>query len=138
MKMSTLTTQLQELKKQQEELMKRIQEEAETKKKLNNASSIERLEALVEPITEHLNKTLGNKPLGISVSSMNERNQYQHNYEQKLQRWISLRRQATHHKPRKNAELEKEEIYVTLIGILKKQDERIKNLESQLNQHCIL
>jgi hypothetical protein len=35
---------------------------------------------------------------------------------------------------RKNAELEKEEIYITLIGILKKQDERIKILESKLGE----
>ena len=54
--MSAFKTQLEQLKKQQEELEKRIQEEAENKKKLNNDASIERLEALVEPITEFLDK----------------------------------------------------------------------------------
>mgnify|MGYP001235740001 CR=1 FL=1 len=34
--------------------------------------------------------------------------------------------------PKKVDDLEKEEIYVTLIGILKKQDERIKELEKKL------
>mgnify|MGYP006249626767 FL=1 len=34
--------------------------------------------------------------------------------------------------PMKREQLEKEEIYVTLIGILKKQDERIKELEKKL------
>ena len=52
--MTTLVQQLEQLKKQQEELEKRIQEEAETKNKLNKEASIERLETLVEPITEYL------------------------------------------------------------------------------------
>jgi hypothetical protein len=37
-----------------------------------------------------------------------------------------------HYIPRKNVDLEKEEIYVTLIGILKKQDEKIKELEKKM------
>ena len=52
--MAALVQQLEQLKKQQEELEKRIQDEAETKKKLNKEASIERLEALVQPITETL------------------------------------------------------------------------------------
>ena len=35
-------------------------------------------------------------------------------------------------RPPMNKELLKEEIYVTLIGILKKQDERIKELEKKM------
>ena len=49
--MSALTQQLEQLKKQQQELEERIQKEKETKKKLEDESSIERLEALVQPLT---------------------------------------------------------------------------------------
>jgi len=36
--------------------------------------------------------------------------------------------------PQKRKDLLQEEIYITLIGILKKQDERIKILESKLGE----
>jgi len=119
--MSALTTQLEQLKIQQEELEKRIQEEAETKKKLNNEASIERLEALVEPITENLNY-IG--PRDNIDRQPRLRNQYIKKHE------IALS-QYNNRISRKNADLEQEEIYITLIGILKKQDERIKILESK-------
>lgn len=128
--MAALAQQLEQLKKQQEELEKKIHEEAETKKKLNNEASIERLEALVEPITETLNKTstcYNNWP--------QPRNQYNIQYEQALQKYnleIIQRPNRNHSIPRKNSDLEKEEIYVTLIGILKKQDQRIKELEKKI------
>ena len=129
--MSALTTQLEQLKKQQEELEKRIQEEAETKKKLNNDASIERLEALVEPITETLNY--------IRKGNCNnqQRKQYNMQYELALQNYnreIIQRPNSEHFTPRKNDVLEKEEIYITIIGILKKQDERIKELEAKLHK----
>ena len=134
--MSALTQQLEQLKTQQEELEKRIQDEAETKKKLNNEASIERLEALVQPITETLDFVDPNN----------------HNYNQagKSQR-IALEERLKHdilayncaindattrkHRPyprpiRRKGDLENEEIFVTIIGILKKQDERIKELEA--------
>ena len=62
--MAALAQQLEQLKLQQEELKKKIQEEEERKKKLNNEASIERLEELVQPITDTLNykrKKLPNK-----------------------------------------------------------------------------
>ena len=54
--MSTLTQQMEQLKKQQADLEERIKKEEETKKKLENESSIERLEALVQPLTEVLDR----------------------------------------------------------------------------------
>lgn len=54
--MSTLTQQMEQLKKQQADLEERIKKEEETKKKLENESSIERLEALVRPLTEVLDR----------------------------------------------------------------------------------
>ena len=53
--MSSLIEQLNELKRQQAILSCKIKEEEERKRKLDNKSSIERLEALIEPITQHLN-----------------------------------------------------------------------------------
>tara|TARA_B100000902_G_scaffold293120_1_gene279619 strand:+ start:5009 stop:5464 length:456 start_codon:yes stop_codon:yes gene_type:complete len=135
--MSALTTQLQQLKEQQEELEKRIQEEEERKKKLNNEASIERLEALVEPITECLNNCRSGHPQQLSY-----REQSQQVYDQQLRQYnynlVDVRyknRLNDLHRPRKRDELEKEEIYVTLIGIIKKQDQRIKKLEELVSQH---
>ena len=133
--MSALTDQLQQLKKQQAELEKRIQEEAENKKKLNNEASIERLEALVEPITEILNKHDKRHPQVENTI----RKQCMKTFEYQLNDYNSKiiqnpTRINNYIKPRKNLELEKEEIYVTLIGILKKQDKKINTLESELNK----
>ena len=136
--MSALTQQLEQLKTQQEELEKRIQDEAETKKKLNNEASIERLEALVQPITETLDFVDPNN----------------HNYnqtgksprialEERLKHDIlvyncAINDATTRNRPyprpiRRDKDLENEEIFVTIIGILKKQDERIKELEAKLH-----
>ena len=126
--MSALTTQLEQLKIQQEELEKRIQEEAETKKKLNNEASIERLEALVEPITEILNYI----EHGTSADSYRYQNIQHHEKEMTVYNSEIIRRpDRTHRVPQKNMILSNEEINITLIGILKKQDERIKILESK-------
>ena len=127
--MAALAQQLEQLKLQQEELEKRIQEEEERKKKLNNEASIERLEALVQPFTDTLNHT--NTRHGNT-----QRIQYIMRYEQELQNYnqqIIQRPNIQHFKPRKNLELEKEEIFVTLIGILKKQDEKITKLAESID-----
>ena len=125
--MTTLTQQLELLKQQQEELEKRIQEEKEHKQKLNNEASIERLEALVEPITRQLD---------YDKHDMSKRKEYTIQYECSLNNYnnaIAKYPNGRHgFAPKKRDELEKEEIYVTLIGILKKQDERIKELEKKL------
>ena len=127
-----LAAQLQQLKKQQEELEKRIQEEAEIKKQLNNEASIERLEALVEPITETLDfvqvhsslnnrskREMGTKGYDLSWDE----------YHQKMQIYPN----RDHFPPRKGNDLEREEIFVTIIGILKKQAKKIKDLEDIIN-----
>ena len=157
--MSALTTKLEQLKKQQEELEKRIQQEAETTKKLNNAASIERLEALVEPITEfldkqrnHLNQTTrragatydnqnrifcadGWQPRQEFESSSIRQKFENENIQETFIEDMDIAYTVKEEGLNIVTILEREEIYVTLIGILKKQDERIKNLESQLNQH---
>ena len=66
--MSALTQQLEQLKKQQQELEERIKKEEENKQKLENESSIERLETLVQPLTKMLERrtfegTSGNTPI---------------------------------------------------------------------------
>tara|TARA_B100000941_G_scaffold216333_1_gene159308 strand:+ start:63 stop:446 length:384 start_codon:yes stop_codon:yes gene_type:complete len=126
--MTTLTQQLELLKEQQEELEKRIQKEKEHKKKLNNEASIERLEALVEPITTQLDYD--------KHKSLSRRKEFIIQYECSLNNYnnaIAKYPNGRHgFPPKKVDELEKEEIYVTLIGILKKQDERIKELEKKI------
>lgn len=126
--MTTLADELELLKKQQEKLEKRIQEEKEHKKKLNNEASIERLEALVEPMTRQLDYN--------KHKSLSKRKELIIQYECSLNNYnnaITNYPNGRHgFPPKKVDELEKEEIYVTLIGILKKQDERIKELEKKM------
>ena len=133
--MSSLAMQLQQLKEQQEDLEIRIQKEEERKKKINNEASIERLEALVEPITECLDFQQLLHHHTNHRQTIREQLQYQ--YDLQLQEYNHRlanenNRNLDLRKPRKRDELEKEEIYVTLIGILKKQDERIRYLEKNL------
>tara|TARA_B110000003_G_scaffold273171_1_gene310405 strand:+ start:35 stop:478 length:444 start_codon:yes stop_codon:yes gene_type:complete len=131
--MAALAQQLEQLKKQQEELEKRIQEEAETKKKLNKEASIERLEALVEPMTENLNQR-DNRVVGGGCIRDVYIMQYEGRQQQAHNEMINPRH-SNHNiqQPRKEIDLEREEIYVTLIGILKKQDQKIKGLENLVN-----
>ena len=157
--MESLTTQLEQLKKQQEELEKRIQDEEERKKSLINDASIDKFEALVEPITEfldkqrnHLNQTTkratetydnqnrifcadGWQPRQEFESSSIRQKFENENIQKTFIEDMNIAYAVEEEGRDVVTILEREEIYVTLIGILKKQDERIKNLESQLNQH---
>lgn len=137
--MSLLTQQLEQLNKQKLNLEKRIEEEKQKKIKLDNASSIERLEALVQPFTEYLNIKSFNEHGGNMIGpsrreGINKRHQYEiQEYNNRL-----LTSPPTPFEqripPRKNEELVKEEIYTTIIGILKKQEQEIQYLKQQLNQ----
>jgi len=129
--MSSLVSQLEQLKKQQEGLQERIYEEEENKKKLNNEASIDRLEALVEPLTEQLDYVRQHP-----VELHEEKSLREASIERLKREWAQYyhelktnRNGDNRHIPKKSTLLVNEEIFVTLIGILKKQDERIKELE---------
>ena len=100
--MSKLTTQLQQLKEQQQELEKRIQDENEQKRLAKMGLS--HLKKLNDNSNEYI-KTTGHRAKYTDV---------------RTQRIVIF---STREK------------FETLYEIIKKQDERIKNLESQLNQH---
>lgn len=139
--MSSLTQQLEQLNKQKLDLEKRIEEEKQKKIKLDNESSIERLEALVQPFTEYLNMKQhkgynGNNPiLGPSRrETINQGHQYEIlKYNNRL---IASPPTPFEQRvpPMKREELVKEEIYTTIIGILKKQEQEIQDLKQKLNQ----
>ena len=94
-------------------------------------ASIERLEALVEPITHSLDYiTNQNRGSNIRDARTVSTKQYEIELRQYNQNIIKNPRYEHGALPRKGFLLETEEIYVTLIGILKKQDERIKALEN--------
>ena len=139
--MSALTAQLEQLKKQQEELEKRIQEEEETNKKLNNDASIERLEVLVKPLTNMLDhRSSHGMNGGVPIWEKSARMECQKHYENELYLYnMGLLTQPPDLRecrlpPQKSKDLWKEEIYTTIISIFKKQDERIKILESKLGK----
>ena len=155
--MATLAQQLEQLKLQQEELEKKIQEEEERKKKLNNEASIKRLESLVEPITEfldkqrnHLNQTTKNpcetydnqnrvfcadgwqlrpKLESSSIRQKFENENIQETFIEDMDIAYTVKEEGLN----TVTILEREKIYVTLIGILKKQDEKITKLAESID-----
>lgn len=131
--MASLIEQLEMLDKQKCDLMEKIRQEEERNKKLAQDASIERLEALIEPITQNLNWVCPNQN-GVCYSgdyrsdwstrqSLNKKFELQSlNRRDKRSRPIS-KYQISHM-------LTNEEIFVTLLGIIKKQDARISELEA--------
>jgi hypothetical protein len=138
--MSALTQQLEQLKEQQQELEERIQKE--TKQKLENESSIERLETLVQPLTEMLERkrvvgTSGNTP----IYEKSTRENCTENYEREMQKYNNrlIRQPPTFtnpcYPPQKNKQILKEEIYTTIISILKKQEKKIDEISSTIDKY---
>ena len=179
-KMTTLENKLEHLKKQQEELEKRIQNE-KTQQRLEQQSTIEHLEELVKPLSEemdikgkildyHVHFTAGTagtaidniqiRTKEIKISKREQllvtNNNYYEEYllkaaeikngmryrERRQNPNCVLSKEIQDHldelvimpRPPMNKKLLTEEIYVTLIGILKKQDERIKELEQWISE----
>jgi len=133
--MTSLTAQMDALQKQQAILAEKIKEEEERKKKLNSGASICRLEALIEPITHHLDWTSTDPH---SVDTMGSQRKYlSANYERQEQKRLMRNQTLAPHRQNHNAipkymynhMLANEEIFVTLLGIIKKQDARIGELE---------
>jgi hypothetical protein len=132
--MTSLTQQLEQLKKQQLELEKRIQEDEIRKKKLNMKASIDRFEELIKPFTEYLDKERiikdeyaerDNPIINTTIRKYLKENYLDDDDEEKIHSMQLISRNID----RDFNILEEEEIFVTLMGILKKQDERIKELE---------
>ena len=126
--MTSLTQQMEQLQEQQRILAEKIKEDEERNRKLNNEASIERLEALIEPITQHLDWINPKK---------NGRRTYSRNYiyDSSLTRRVNImenfkRNNLNKIKYQYNQILGNEEIFVTLLGIVKKQDVRIRELEN--------
>ena len=131
--MSSLTEQMELLQKQQEILAEKIKDEELRKRKLNSKASIERLEALIEPITQHLNYIQpGQSGTSWSGRGIN-RNIYNHSLSRRENINNNFNRKKILNdniiKYNHNQMLANEEIFVTLLGIIKKQDARIRELE---------
>ena len=114
--MASLIEQMQQLQKQQAELAEKIRREEERKRKLMARSTIERLEFLVDPITQKLDY--------IDHTSQSSLRQI---WEAKFVQQCNQSSPPT--KYQSNHMLANEEIFVTLLGIIKKQDARINQLE---------
>ena len=138
--MSALTQQLEQLKKQQADLEERIKQEEETKKKLEDESSIERLEALVQPLTDMLEQRdvqcihHDNVPIWGKTSREHMLEDHKREMQQYNDRLIREPRPIyqPHDLPKKNEELLEEEIYTTIISIFKKQQQEISELREKL------
>lgn len=130
--MASLTQQLEDLQKQQAILTEKIRQEEERNKKLAQEASVDRLEALIEPITHHLDWICPNQN---SVrynnghrSDWSARETLNSKFELQL-RQICDKRSMPRTKYQVSHMLANEEIFVTLLGIIKKQDARITELE---------
>ena len=147
--MASLTQQMEQLQEQQRILAEKIKEDEARKHKLSQEASIERLEALIEPITQCLDCTglLPGSSYNTPVSRISYRENLINAYEwQKLKREQNIKqmREGDRRGRGKNPDyderlvvkatiLANEEIFVTLLGIVKKQDARIRELENIIN-----
>jgi hypothetical protein len=129
--MTSLTQQMEQLQEQQRILDEKIKEDEERNRKLNIEGSVERLEVLIEPITQHLDWI---NPIQHS------RRTYSRNYiyDDSLTRRVNIMENFKKNNLNKikyqyNQMLGNEEIFVTLLGIVKKQDARIRELENVIN-----
>jgi hypothetical protein len=134
--MASLIEQMEHLQKQQAILAEKIKEEEERNKKLANEASIERLEALIKPITQHLdwicpqqNGRRGSMS-GGNRTDWSVRHNMDNNFEIHRRERDGNSRRPPYHKYENNHMLASEEIFVTLLGIIKKQDARIEELEN--------
>jgi len=130
--MVSLLQQMELLQKQQEILAEKIKAEQERQQKLNDESSIERLEELIKPITESLDFSIKFSPTQHELSS---REQLNRKYEQlRLKRLSRPTQTRAISRPLNkfdiNSTLACEEIFTTILNILKRQEERIAQLES--------
>ena len=140
--MSNLIFQLKKLNEQREKLEKRISEEKIRNEKLNNNASIERLETLIEPLTNRLSHRAiryfsNNNPVYGKSQRENLEEQFKiemTKYNEKIYNEPNNHLVTNSLPPRKNKTLEEEEIFVTIIGILKKQQEEIEYLKKELSK----
>ena len=136
--MSALIQQLEQLKQQQQELEERIQKEKESKQKLENESSIERLEALVQPLTDKLERRECHGHQGnVPIWDKSERDKCTIKYKNEMQKYndrlIRDPRRGSSYvpPPQKNNILLQEEIYTTIISIFKKQQKEIDEIKNR-------
>ena len=109
------------------------------KKKLEDESSIERLESLVQPLTDMLerrewNGMHGNVPIWGKSSREHMLEDHKREMQQYNDRLIREPRpiHKPHYLPKKNEQLLEEEIYTTIISIFKKQQQEISELREKL------
>jgi C-terminal processing protease CtpA/Prc len=118
---SKLTT-MQKLQEQMTILTEKIKADDEQKQKLIAEASLEKLDSFIDPITQYLDWS---EPSSYDQSiTMSLRQQYY--------------RDAKGHdvlKYKTNPILANEEIFVTIMGILKKQEEKIEALEEIVMQN---
>ena len=123
--MVSLLQQMELLQKQQEILSEKIKAEQERQQKLNDESSIERLEELIKPITESLDFR---RKTGLSHYELSSRQQLNRQYELlRINRISSHVHERLVNRPRNKFDLNKgpgpalacEEIFTTILNIIK-------------------
>lgn len=122
--MASLIEQMEQLQKQQAILAEKIKKQEERNKKLNQVASIERLEALIEPITQRLDYTDRDPLLPGSL-----RQTWEAKFVQQCNQSAPPTKYQSSHM------LANEEIFVTLLNIIKKQEARICDLEATVLEY---
>ncbi len=140
--MASLIQQMNELQKRQNILAEQIRQEEERQAKLNMKASIARLEELIKPITQELDWIPTNLPdnyFTLNPTHQTIRKKKNQKYENlRNQRILNNQNCPWHIQQSIPSKLNREwnivgceEIFVTLLGIIKKQEARINKLESQ-------
>jgi len=131
--MNSLNKQLEELKNKQKELTQQIKKDEKEKEKLSKIGSIDRLEALIQPITKKLDMIHFNAG-GSRGSTMRKDSNI--GYENAKQQHAKRKLKRTNPNPLHDVIkyescplLSSEEIFTTILAILKKLNKRIEELE---------
>ena len=140
--MASLIEQMEYLQKQQAILAEKIKEEAERNEKLAHDASIERLEALIQPISECLDWICPNQNgvsySGGSRSDWSTRRNLNSKFEIQMrerQSRLDTKWSRPITKYQSSHMLANEEIFVTLLNIIKKQEARICDLEATVLEY---
>ena len=122
------------LKKQQDEIEKILNEQKKREQLLKDNSTIEKLEFLLKPLTSHLNEKKFKGNSGVTpIYGPSIRDELEKKYKDELMQSLKRTRKVgdRKHIPIKKDLLLNEEIFITIMNILKKQQDEIEELKKQ-------
>jgi hypothetical protein len=122
------------LKKQQDKIEKMLNEQKKREQLLKDNSTIEKLEFLIKPLSSHLDEKEFKGNSGVTpIYGPSIRDDLENKYKDELIHSLKKTRKVgdRKHIPIKKNILLNEEIFITIMNILKKQQEEIEQLKNK-------